>query len=541
MGHEPLTATKPSRAPKRNEPGHDQPAHRIDFDRVDQIARCTKRTPLSLPLSFDVGEQVVGSSELFTIDVVVAPRTASASVTQAIQLPQRSPAPGSPISGVGAFSPEVPSRMLTQQVRDIPLQVRFRPHRRGEFRADLAVDVKWECGDVEQHVIAIFGSARNVDDPPSQPAEAKLPAGPVFAPSGKEPSVSQGLEFLSLLQVASNRAADIATRQQHGVNAAQTNLANATHVPSESSRLGVFAELAIMIATGGIAQVACKALAQLVVPAELPQVVDGLGSGLKDALKDSVRRASAAPHEQPKSTGNEPTPLATFIARQNALLANTAKEHRDLITSEQRRLISRLADHPREVLSYAEKLGAALVQAGAQAADVQERSTVSQWASVVAAERYGVRESAAGGPATEMRNVYRDGWGYSKPGVLRVDGTLADTNTGQSIAIKTARLDEVNAEALGKLLDVPLGELHIPMVIELLVGIGRGILISRDESGRLLVFAQTPESHGGSTPDGINQASVARRAQDIAAVVLGRSLIAWGVNEIISNTRTGDH
>jgi hypothetical protein len=545
------------RSPSRTTPSPDaaepvrKPAHQIPGpDQVDRIATTIRKPPrpAPLPASHDVGEQIVGSDHWFDIGVarVIGETNLEAAVVRRIEgVGESRVAPvGTPSelrlgSGEEAFATDDhPARLgggLINSELTVPLRVRFRPQRTGRFRAELVVQHRWDNGHVDEQRMTVTGGARRLDEAPEQPAPA-----PTSAPKPLDPAlttVEPTAMQVGKLDTAVGRAADaadaLANRQRDGLKDAEGYiLGGKPNVPKPPWYAGL-ADLAILMGVGGVAQIVSKLLAAKIVGSLAgsegagKRIEDGVSAALKDGLKGAAKTAITQTGEADSAAHSSGDVVVDFFSRQRTILTNLAVKNKDIVRTEQERLLPALGTQPDAVLALFQKLKETFAAAGDGAQETQRISTISQWLVGLGREKAGTqvatRDGVEVGTVTNMSPYFlvKDG----AAGILE----LHVTNPVDNLAIDRlqptrAWLQGVASAAAQELNGADLAALGIP--VKVVVQFPRHTtVITRDEAGRVRVHGRLPNRAAVDLTE--EQRNLDARA--ICELLLARPLASWGL------------
>jgi hypothetical protein len=473
-----------------------------------------------LPSSIDIGEQIVGSSHWFDIGstVLTGGRHIPGTVTRSLVAPQK-PAGVPDVltmdSGTNAFSVEQkPDRVgeTSSGSPFAPLRVHFAPNRTGRFRSDVLVRVQWDDGEVEHQRVAVTAGARTLEQAPAHAVDpAPSPRAPLEHAQEKtkpKPTAEQALKYakdgtklVPVVREAEIEAASLARQQEIGLRQAEGEILGGKAEPPQPSRFAQLADLAILMAVGGIAQVVSKMIAKTLVSAkELPRLADGLGAAFKDGFKSVARDAIASTPDAGKTKGVGDGALSddkfvNFFTRQRLRLATIEKSNQQLVNDEHKRLLPLLETYPDIVFHAFEQLRDSF-KAVAENDDTwrtQARATVAHWMMGMSQGNKPNIASRVGQPDQKTTPI-DPRWSVSRDGILELHTTLEGRIVDPTrLKVERAELKGVSDAAASHLTEVGLVTLGIP--VRIVVKSSAGIAyITRDEAGRVSVDGVLPDA-----------------------------------------------
>lgn len=522
------------------------------------------------PDRFDIGEQIVGSEHEF---LVVRPALMHGDGRTAVIATRILPstAPASPFKSQLGLDP---GPVVAQQaqafslvdsgipnivgVTNQPIRVRVAPKAPGAHRAQLHIQVEWNDGVRDVHVIQLFASARAIDQLPSEPLLKEGPSRiePPSAPPDSEPRGSLNRaspEHIEALRDLANRASDaaggIARRQEQGVKNAEEQAKSYKKRPPQSSLLMDLAQMAISMGVAGLAGAIARHLGPLVATLLNNEPSDELVAGMTDTVKDGFKSVAKKALSSPPSPEKSATPEAEystnkriqFFAAQSALLLEVEDANKNVVGSMHERLRKLVATDPELAFDAMKALTEAIVAVrDTQAIFVQQQASERQWVAAVAISGLGA-ERVFDPAAQQHRTVSKTREAkVAASGMINIDVELSITDeTVAAPNVVGATLTGVSQEIADNLRNAPLLQAGVPVMLIVKTSSSTA-WITRDEAGRIRLRGYLPNSGGEKA---FEEAQMHQNATLLAEKVLAKSLRDWGVAEVETNdaTRREDH
>jgi len=515
----------------------------------------------AFPHSVDLGEHIVGSSH--PLDVVT-PRITARSPLPAVAIVSISPASAlvsrseqDPLDRLiserrraQAFSPVEVSHSVSPTM---PIPVRFWPAFPGDHEADLRILLRWSDDVMDLRTVRVYAHARRLEDAPARPLGESGVQG-----AYQEPNIpTADLQHVAQVHMtalsnamgrAKTQAGGLASAQQTGRRTAETNARDYNRQPPKAPWWASLAELAITMAVGGVAglvgRYAANALGSKLAagvatvkggldPARLKQYSEGLVAdtvkeGLKNAAKSPLvklaigtkDRESARIEEGARSSNG----VINFFAMQEAALNKLITANQTFVDGEHERLQHTLRTDPEVAVASMEALEVGMHQASETAAEQRQQiESERQWTSIVARSSNGTDTVRVNGEERDVTTLGRAT--RATRGVLRIRATVRPgPETDEVQAVKSASMDGISQELADRMHRQDLSAAPVAVMIIAESEIGTSI-ITRDEVGRVRQ----------RVGDAGNEASQHRRAQALCDRVLAKTLVAWGIERIVTD------
>jgi hypothetical protein len=500
-----------------------------------------------LPDRFDVGEQVIGSTHVFELplpfdlgitDAALAVQTTGDKTLQA-RLPRAQLAPARSLRGAAL-----------EEQQNHPIEICFTPDRAGIVAAQLALTARWLDGHREVQGIALTGRARELTSAPA----------PIPQDRARERASAQQAAELHNTEVARYEAKDwrhhvVTLGDKAGFDAEQARADRAArhlaHVRKDGietvakevesyvaptpglSPWRVLAELALDLATGGIAELVAKkvavSLGRMVFAAEEDsRLVMAMGSALKNKLKQASHAAIAKITESDLDVHASANARIAFFERQSLALANLEDEQSAVVAERAQYLLPLIATRP-ESATAALRVLADTFEAAQPTAEVdQKAATSAQWLAVLARVVNGPDELGGGAVVTQLADARAPGSCAPPRPLMGVLDLHLDLDHGPP-RVTTATTRGVAAAVALNVVTMDLARTPIPLRIVIAADTPNPTLITRDELGRVRVAGDLVRLAAFVPHEAAptNELQAERAARAVCELALGRTLEQW--------------
>ena len=537
----------------------DQQERTVRAKQAETTARTVLPRLTTLPERFDLGEQLVGSHHLFELalpfNIAVGAGVASIEVRAEGDACFDVTAPQHELRESGTLRGESLSDQLAH-----PLLVRFAPAQKGTFTARLILRAAWGDGHTEDQHVLLIGRARGLEDTPSvapteiaREREEAQHAAALHAeeearyadPSWRAKTVKEGprADFQEQVHRARRAARSIASQRALGVHTVEQQVQTYKAPNPTLNVWWALAELALTLATSGIAEIAAKSLAvslgKLVLDAEKDaKAVVVMAAMLKDEMKVASKAALAAVDHGASPRGVGSNVRIGFFETQGEALVNLEDRNSQLVDDREKYLTPVLTDRP-AVATAAMAALADTLEATVPAAEHEQKATTTAAWFAVTAQSENKTFDLAGGKVTNMDDGRPD-HGSPHPralaGVLDLDVDL-EHGPPRVVSASTRGVAQLAAE---NLVSVDLARAPMPLRLILSADAPEPTIITRDEVGRIRVsgdMRRLATFHPGEgTPT--NEVQAERAARTICDAMLARTLAEWGAR-IFTDDRSG--
>ncbi|MBA3542267.1 MAG: hypothetical protein H0T79_21810, partial [Deltaproteobacteria bacterium] len=465
---------------------------------------------LALPHDINLGEHIVGSTRMFDIAQMqmAEPGWADIGLINIINTENMKSTVGeAPLrtNHAAAFyrSTNVTTRITDKHPR--PLDIGFAPGHAGQHKAMLEVPITWADGVVTKQYVTISGRARELTQAPAE-GLGDVPLDPKAKPVHQDLELNgdPNHDFDLVAETSHNTAESIARSQIEGLRDAERDCAGYSKKLPDTSLLTTLAEMALTMATSGIAGVFAKtvsnALGKHMVgsshgkPSDLPEAI-----AANDAIKEGLKFVAKKNIEKVKDPGTRPTTHQAagsfFDAQRKALLASVAA-NAQLITQAKHRLKPLLPKQPALVLASMRATQLALETTDAEAYNQQLIASLSQYFVAAAGGADGVLDKNLSAVRARPDSPF-----VVTNGMLRA---RVEMQPDGSISLTSATISGVSRHAVDHFHSVVLKSIPIPMVVLVTSKLGQGA-VSRDEKGVIRVggtLANTrPDDHEANKVD----------------------------------------
>lgn len=526
-------------------------------------AHVDRVTPV--PPMFDVGEQVFGSSHVFSIPAPwnLGPGAARVSVLlgeneafSLVSAPESLPESGARMSAGD----------LQDQI-DAAVKIRFAPAASGEFprrdfSSELAIVLHWPDGTERRQSIHVRGRGRALDDRPKQTEGAKdVPIHSMDASLPVKPFAVDEVhrnELALAFNNAHTQAGAVARAQQNAIEAVHDEVGLYVPPPVKHSIWWDLAEGAIVLGTGVIAGMVSKWLTQNLAtelsnalstaggPAAneavsvasdaasgavnrtggARHVADALAGKMKDGMKSAAKTVMDAVHPTENDDVSSDKRIA-FFEMQRGALSSLVTANEILVNERNAELTPLLGSAPSVAVRTMSAIGDALAEQTGPAKETQKHETAAAWVAFRARLSMGAEEVGAA-DHEEVTKLAAARPARPSPVMESIRGLLdldIDVAHGAPF-VERATANGVSKSLVTELVGINLKEQRMPLRFVVGRNEPEPTIITRDEAGRLRITGAFERLRGFVGDEPItNEAQAELAARRLVDEIMSRPLI----------------
>lgn len=464
---------------------------------------------LDLPEQVDLGDFTNGSTHILDVATLRMPGPGRAEIgemkidafpSESMNILE------SPISG--SFSIPSKEHQYFEGSQEVVLRVKFAPIGSLPHKALLEIPIVWGDGTRTKQFVTItakshgIGDHRNLGPLPDDPTAVGRPV-PELNYTGDNDA-----DFAMVTDSCRDVAGGVADDQRRGVEQASRSARG--FVPPEEhdllfEALGTFAEIAITMASAGIAGIFAKKMSSALAKtiqgesktlkaSDLPEVI-AVNDAVKEGLKYYPKKVATGSNNKVKALGavdKAPAVKAGFFDHAQTILQQRIQEHKTLLTNQKGALIPLFKHHPHMAIFAAKALHESLNAGQAQALHEQKLTAESQWVTAVA--------NASGSASSKLESI-RNEKTHPSPGPIQIDGILrirVNVDEKSSLKVESAALDGISKLAVADLAREPLYSVPMPLLVKVSSPTGDAT-ITRDEKRNGARYRSAPRpTHDGT-------------------------------------------